>query len=367
MNKLIVLIIISFLFSNNRIIFLFSQYFQLYRGKKYINNCLKTTNFNLNSNLKKFIPKISIIIPVFNCEKSIKFSLASIQNQKLKEIEIILVNDFSQDNSKYIIEYMQKEDPRIIIINNHKNLGTLYSRNIGAIYANGNFIFCLDNDDMFFYDNILFKLYNIAMKNNYDIIGFKAIKANNYKSKIFDMIEDPFIINKKEKEVYQPNLKYLSITNNDCHIWGKCIKNEIYKKAISLLGIKRSSTYLCNAEDDVIVLTLFNVSKNFRFIPIYGIFHLISNLTASNTLPKSHLLFSKLFFVDLLFDLSGNNYNEKKYVIDNICIIKNYILSKNITFNRKNKKYLKHILHKINSCPHIPQRNKTNINHMFKK
>ena len=114
-NKLIALIIISFLFNNNSIISLFSKYFQLYRGKIYINNCLKTTSFNLNLRIKKYIPKISIIIPVFNCEKSIKFSLASIQNQKFMEIEIILVNDFSQDNSKYIIECMQKEDPRIII------------------------------------------------------------------------------------------------------------------------------------------------------------------------------------------------------------------------------------------------------------
>ena len=278
-----------------------------------MNKCLETIHFNRKLNINSHLPKISVIVPVYNSELSIKTSIASVQNQRLDEIEIILINDFSRDNSKYIIEKMQKEDPRIVIINNKQNMGTLYSRNIGAIYANGRYIFCLDNDDMFLDDNIMFKLFNIAEKYEYDIIGFKVINANSYNENIINMYDDPFITQKKEQIVYQPNLKFLSITNNDCHIWGKCIKNEIYKKAISLLG-DRSKIYLCNAEDDVIVLMLFNVAKSFKFIPIYGLLHLISQKSATYTLPKDHILFSKLFFLDLLYDITGNNTNEKYYV-----------------------------------------------------
>ena len=330
-----------------------------------MNKCLETFTFNRQLYINNPYPKISVIIPVYNCEDTIRSSINSIQYQRLDEIEIILVNDFSKDNSKFIIENMQKEDPRIVIINNKKNLGTLYSRNIGAMYANGKYIFCLDNDDMFLNDNILFRLYNIAENYNYDIIGFKIINADNYREEIFGFREDPFISKKIDQIVYQPHLKFLSITNNDCHIWGKCIKTEIYKQAISLLGLKRSTTYLCNAEDDVIVLMLFNVAKSFRFIPIYGLFHLISQTTAAYTLPKDHILYSKLFFLELLFDFTDNNSEEKKYVVENAKIINSFIKVKNITFNKKNKKYLKKIFKKIVNCKHISKKNKKYLKKIF--
>ena len=179
------------------------------------------------------------------------------------------------------------------------------------------------------------------------------------------MYDDPFINEKNDKIVYQPNLKFLSKTNNDCHIWGKFIKKNIYKEAISLLGFKRSTTYLCNAEDDVIVLMIFNVAKSFRFIPIYGLFHLISNQTAAFTLPKNHILFSKLFFLELLFDITGNNTDEKKYVVKNANLIKNLIFSKNITFNKRNKNYFRKILKKILKCSYISLSNKIHMKNLF--
>ena len=366
MDQKIIFIIIFVIFNHQYSILFLSKYYQLNKGKNYIKQCLETKSFNRKIYIKDNIPKISVIIPVYNCENTIKSSIASIQNQRLNEIEIILVNDFSKDNSRYIIENMQKEDPRIVIINNDKNRGTLYSRNIGALYATGKFVLCLDNDDMFLSDNIMFKLYNIAENYNYDIIGFKIINSNSYNEEIINMYDDPFISQKEDKIVYQPNLQYLSITNNDCHIWGKCIKNEIYKKAISLLGFKRSTTYLCNAEDDVIVLMIFKVSNSFRFIPIYGLFHLISKITATHTLPKNHILFSKLYFLDLLFDHTGNNTKEKKYVVENAIIIKNFIEYKNFTFNKKNRKYLSKILKKVFRCKYISKKNKKYLKKIYK-
>lgn len=366
-DKYIILFLILSFFCMKNYLLLYSKYYVLNKGKKFINKCLEATSLKRKLNINFNIPKVSVIIPVFNCENTIKYSISSIQNQKLEEIEIILVNDFSKDNSRYIIEEMQKEDPRIVIINNNQNFGTLYSRNIGAIYASGKYIFCLDNDDMILNEEIISKLYNLETKYNYDIIGFKIINANNYRADITNMYDDPFIIRKHNQIIYQPHLKYLSITNNDCHVWGKIIKNEIYKKAISLLGLKRRTTYLCNAEDDVIVLMLFKVAKSFRFIPMYGLFHLISGKTAAFTLPKDHIVFSKLFFLDLLFDISENNYQEKKYVVNNAILIKNFFLAKNLTFNKKNNKYFKKIYKKIFNCPYISLENKAYLKNIFNK
>ena len=57
-------------------------------------------------------------------------------------------------------------------------MGTLYSRNIGVLYAKGKYIFALDNDDIFLTDNIILKIHKIAKKKKYDIIGFNAIYTN---------------------------------------------------------------------------------------------------------------------------------------------------------------------------------------------
>ena len=95
-------------------------------GRIFLNKCLegliiRNSTFRIS---KK--PKISIIIPIYNSQKTIKSAIRSIQNQNMLDIEIILINDFSKDNSSKIIENFQKEDPRIKIISNIKNMGTVY-------------------------------------------------------------------------------------------------------------------------------------------------------------------------------------------------------------------------------------------------
>ena len=67
----------------------------------------------------------------------------------MTDIEIILVNDFSKDNSLKIIEEIKKEDPRIKIINNYKNMGILYSRCIAVLKAKGEYILNLYQDNFF--------------------------------------------------------------------------------------------------------------------------------------------------------------------------------------------------------------------------
>jgi len=350
---------IFLLIDNNKYINLITRLYQFEIGKKYLNKCFENGILdNIDININEI--KITVIIPIFNCQDSIKFSISSIQNQRLKEIEIILVNDFSEDNSRYIIENMRKYDKRISIINNNKNRGTLYSRNIGAIFAKGKYIFALDHDDMFFNDYIIYKMYIIAEKKNYDIIGFKTIYSN--KEKNFQMYDEIFITDKNEKFIIQPELKFLSITNKDAHIWGKCIKSEIYKKAISLMGKKRSNTYLCYAEDDVIVYMLFSTAKNFKFIPNFGILHFISSQTASFKLSENHKLFSKIFLLDLIFDFTENNFIEKSIAFEFIFAIKKFINSKKFKINNQNKKYLKKIFNKILNCSYISKENKTYLN-----
>ncbi len=86
------------------------------------------------------MPKVSIVVPIYNGELYLKECLDSIVNQTLKEIEIICVNDASQDTSLKIISEYAMKDSRIIVINNLDNLGIGHSLNIGFASATGEYI-----------------------------------------------------------------------------------------------------------------------------------------------------------------------------------------------------------------------------------
>lgn len=120
------------------------------------------------------MPKISVIIPIYNAQDYLKRCLDSIVNQTLNDIEIICVNDCSNDKSLDIIEEYSKKDKRIKLINHNTNCGESKSRNDGIKYASGDYIAFVDNDDeidLDFYE----KLYKRAIETNSDIT-----KAQHY-------------------------------------------------------------------------------------------------------------------------------------------------------------------------------------------
>ena len=126
---------------------------------------------------------------MFNCEKTIKFTLNSIQYQNMSDFEIILINDFSIDNTLKLINNITKMDKRIKVINNRKNMGTLFSRSIGVLMSKGEYIFGIDNDDMFFDDDVFNYIYKKGKKENLDILGFLTIDAYNYTINITQMMD----------------------------------------------------------------------------------------------------------------------------------------------------------------------------------
>lgn len=113
--------------------------------------------------------KISVIIPVYNEEKHLGQCLSSISNQTLKEIEVIIVDDGSNDNSLSIAEEFQKTNSFPTRIIRQKNTGAGAARNKGLDLAKGEFIKFVDADD-FLYNDTLEKMYNLAKKNDADII-----------------------------------------------------------------------------------------------------------------------------------------------------------------------------------------------------
>ena len=91
--------------------------------------------------------KVSIIVPVYNVEKYIKKCLDSLVNQTLKDIEIIVVNDGSPDNSQKIIDKYVKEYPTKVKSYITENGGQGSARNFGIYKATGEYILYVDSDD----------------------------------------------------------------------------------------------------------------------------------------------------------------------------------------------------------------------------
>ena len=125
--------------------------------------------------------KVSVIIPVFNTEKYIKKCLESLINQTLIDIEIIVVNDGSTDSTMEIVEFYQKKDSRIKILNQtNQKQGT--ARNNGLKIATGDYIGFVDSDDWIDL-NYYEKLYNAALKYDFDIALATNVRTDNKKIK----------------------------------------------------------------------------------------------------------------------------------------------------------------------------------------
>ncbi len=137
--------------------------------------------------------KVSVIVPVYNTEKYLKKCLDSLVNQTLKEVQVIVINDCSPDDSLNIMREYNKKYHNIEIYSNKKNRGIGYTRNLGISKAKGEYLVFLDSDDFLDLDN-LEKMYDTAKENNLDLVVCD-LKKVDLKNKILgyeDIGDFPF-------------------------------------------------------------------------------------------------------------------------------------------------------------------------------
>ena len=329
------------------------------RGLPYIKNC-RQGNLTINPKNFKYTknPKISAVVPIYNCEKTLKAAIRSIQNQDMLDIEIILVNDNSNQKTVDILQELSREDPRIEIINNEKRRGQFYSRNIGALKSRGEYIVNLDSDDMYIDCDVFNTLYYAIKEGDFDILAHKMFEAYSFTDRYY--IREHIFNNRKHNlTIYQPRLSCYPISShghwkmNDLNIWGKLYKASIYKSAVNALGEERYSYYAVFIEDYLMLFLLCNFASSFKFIKKYGLFHKVSSSSSSNKVRGDEIIFGELFFIEIIFDFgkaecknhsvprfarfSGGykrtNDENKKYYIK---IFKKMMAAKDITENDKN-------------------------------
>lgn len=115
------------------------------------------------------MPKVSIIVPVYNVETYVEKCLKSLLEQTLEEIEIIVVNDGSTDNSKEIIQNIVKQFPDKVVYKEKENGGLSDARNYGINYAKGEYIAFFDSDD-YVEKDMYEKMYLRAQKEDCDMV-----------------------------------------------------------------------------------------------------------------------------------------------------------------------------------------------------
>ena len=160
---------------------------------------------------------ISIIVPIYNVEKTLRKCLLSIRNQTYKNIEIICVNDGSPDNSAKIVEEMMQEDSRIILINKESD-GPSSARNAGLKIAKGDYIGFVDSDDYISHD-MYQKLFDAMEKDLSDLIccGTNVVGEDDYTS-LQNYLKTP------DKMVPLSSLLFLNL---NVYAWNKLYKKEI--------------------------------------------------------------------------------------------------------------------------------------------
>lgn len=131
-------------------------------------------------------PLISVIVPIYNVENYIEECVISIKNQTYKNIEVLLIDDGSVDNSVDIASKLIINDDRFKIFNK-KNGGLSDARNFGIDVSNGEYIVFIDSDD-YVMDSFIYDLYNTLVKLNVEICvtSLKYKKDMNFKSIICD-------------------------------------------------------------------------------------------------------------------------------------------------------------------------------------
>ena len=208
------------------------QYDYVYFGKMALDEKLideKPIEYNNN-------PTISIVIPSYNKKNILLKSVRSIQNQNFKNIEIIIVNDCSTDNSTDVFNYLLKSDPRVRIVHHLTNLGCWRSRMNGILYSKGKYVILFDAGDLYEDNYVLIDALNVIEKYNLDSCKFlfRIIRSfNNIENSVIY-----FHVGNNPKIVYGPkniefeNFRIFSTWGN---IWNRLVRANIYTKALYLL------------------------------------------------------------------------------------------------------------------------------------
>lgn len=169
---------------------------------------------------------VSVIVPVYNAEAYLKRCIDSLISQSLENIEFIIINDGSTDNSLNIIKSLVVSDKRFIIVD-QPNLGVSSARNKGLILATGKYIMFVDSDDELMHSYSIAKLYEKIDILNADVLSFGSLNVTS-NSTITQSSEHDLIFEISDDFIGCAK-NTLFHTNYRTSVWNKIYRAEIIK------------------------------------------------------------------------------------------------------------------------------------------
>ena len=319
---------------------------------KEINNFINKNKLNNPDEISKKYenPKISIIMPIYNSEKYLEKSLLSIYNQDFKEIEVIIIDDYSTDKTREIINKLISKYPSISLITNNMNKGMLNSTITGIINSKGKYILFLKQNDFFTKKNAFEILYSEAEKNNLDVLGFSSLIDNGKYISHFNeipLIKQPII----KQIMYNVTKDGVNISRTGNSLFNYFIKTELIKNIIKEIDEKYSNEININYISDFFLL--FMLSRNATtFKQIKNILYYSSNNLHKKWEEEINLLNLRcsdyLYYLYFLYNKTNDNKEEKKIVLYEL---ENFILN---TKCRKND-FIRNELVKL--CKNLTDKN----------
>jgi glycosyltransferase involved in cell wall biosynthesis len=320
------------------------------------------------------LPKISLIITLYNQREYILKIYYCILNQSIKEIEIIFIDDASIDNSLFVVKKLMDKDRRIIYLKNKKNRGQFFSRNKGVLHSKGEYVIIIDPDDLLL-NNILIKCYNMAKEYNLDIVQFYHLMGEFKKNK-------PIILNNNKGIYFQPETNNLFFNCETRYLWDKLIRRNIFIKSIYFMKKKFRKERFIIHNDETACFGIFKSAYSYSQLEEIGYFYnreSFNSTTKNNFLPENingrfHSIFA---IMDYYYEQSENNIYEKTkggYRFFEYRIVRRY--EDKIEFLTKGFKYINKILTKYIKSPFfnstqrellISFRNKITIQKLFTK
>ena len=261
------------------------------------------------------MPKVSVIIPVYNTEKYLRKCLDSVCNQTLSDIEVICINDCSPDNSLEILQEYAQKDKRIKIIDFKENKGAAVARNTGIDEAQGEYIGFVDPDD-YIALNFYEKLYNKAIKNNADVT-----KGTIHLT--FDRTEE---ISDKTKKIVKKELEMMRRLHRNIQkdkMYFRCMfTTAIYRKSmLESYNIRFIENCICG-EDLIVPLKAAVYSNKIQLVDSARYFYLRRENSATTSTFSKKKYISSLLMQSVILDFLNNAQVSKKHYK---YIMRNYI------------------------------------------
>ena len=326
-------------------------------------------------------PDITVLMTSYNFDQCIHRALKSIQNQSIKNIEIIIVDDCSTDNSSNIIKQYQKEDPRIIFIEHNSNEGQMKSRSEGLRKAKGKYITIMDGDDALIHKDILKNSLYIAQKGNIDIIEFNHAM---YYDGTFGEAAQIFYKLNLTKIIYQPQLRNIFINVNNSYpddfqnraIWGKLVKKEVFQKMMNYIGLEFTEEFISFGEDTLMAIALLRSANSYYFIKEYGYYRNVGNKRRNSSEVKIKVCkpnnkikdFSFFKFLKFLVSKAGNNEKDQLMAYREVATGVNYDYYLNdFKMGKKHYEILFYIFDKVLGFNFLNKNLKENIKQLKNK